>query len=61
MITPSFGIFKLTGSLFYAASRSNYHLLSAEKISFSLSPLVPEILEAKVGLIFHLNVLCNYF
>ncbi len=35
--------------------------LSAEKISLSLSYLVPEILGPKVGLIFHQNVLFNSF
>ncbi len=35
--------------------------LSEEKISLSLSHLVPEILGPKFGLIFHQNVLCNIF
>ncbi len=35
--------------------------LSAEKISLSLSDLVPELLGPKVGLIFHQNVLFNRF
>ncbi len=36
-------------------------LLSAEKISLSLSHLVPEILELKVGLIFQQKILFNSF
>ncbi len=44
MITSILGIFNPNGSLFYASSRSNWPPLSAEKISLSLSHLVPEII-----------------
>ncbi len=45
------------GSLFYAPSWSDWSYLSAEKISLSLSHLVPDILWPEVCLMFHQNVL----
>ncbi len=60
-MTPVFEIVKLIGSLFYTTTPSNWPPLSAEKISLSLSHLVPEILGPKVGLIVHQNVLFNGF
>ncbi len=52
-MTPIFEIFYPIGSIFYATSQS------AEKITLSLSHLVPEIRGPTVGLFFHPNVLFN--
>ncbi len=60
-MTPIWGIFNMIGSLCYTLTQSNWSPFSAEKISLSLSHLVPEILWPKVGLIFHQNVLVNRF
>ncbi len=60
-MTPIFGIFNLIGSLFYTSTQSNWLPLSAEKISLSLSHLVPEILGRKFGKMFYQNVLFNRF
>ncbi len=60
-MTPVFGIFNPTGSLFYTSTQSDGPPLSAEKIGLSLSHLVPEILGLTVGLIFHRNVFFNRF
>ncbi len=54
-------IFNPIGSLSYTATRSDGPPLSAEKISLSLSHLVPEILGPKIVLFFHQNVLFNRF
>ncbi len=60
-MTPIWGIFNPIRSLFYTTLQSDGPPLSAEKIGFSLSHLVLEILGPKVGLIFHQNVLFNRF
>ncbi len=52
-MTPVLGIYNPIGSLFYTATQSDWPPLYAEKIGLSLSHLVPEIQEPKVGLIFH--------
>ncbi len=58
---PCIFYFKSDWSLFDASSRSDVPPLSVEKIGLSLSHLVPEILEPKVGLLFHQNILFNNF
>ncbi len=58
---PVFGIINPIGSIFYTSTQSDWPPFSAEKIGLSLSHLVPEILGAKVGVIFHPNVLFNRF
>ncbi len=57
MITLVFGIFDPIGFLLCLTM----FRLTAEKFGLSLSHLVQEILEPKVGLIFHQNVLFNSF
>ncbi len=57
-MTLVLGIFQ---SLFYTFTQSDWPLLSADKISLSISHLVPEIPEPKVGLIFQQNLLANRF
>ncbi len=62
--TPGVGVILylvMVESLFYTSTQSDWPPLSAEKISLSLSHLVPEILGPKVGLIFDQNVLFNRF
>ncbi len=59
-MTPVFQIFDPIGSILYL-NTIRLTPFSAEKISLSLSHLVPEILGPKVGIIFHQNVLFNRF
>ncbi len=58
MIIP---IFDLIEFLCYASQRSDCPLFLQNKMVFSLSHFVPEILGRKVGLIVHENVLFNCF
>ncbi len=51
VITPDLAVFNPTGSLFMPQHNLIESPLSAEKISLSLSHLVPEILVSKVSLI----------
>ncbi len=49
---PCFGVFNPMGSLFYTSALSDWPPLSAEKIGWSPSHLVPEILGHKIDLCF---------
>ncbi len=61
LLTPVFDVFRSHWVRLLCPSRSYWPLLSAEKISFSLSHLVPEIIWAKVGLIFNKNLSFDHF
>ncbi len=61
VMIPTCEICDPSESLFYTSNQSDWPPLSAEKIDLSLSYLVPEISEPKLGLIFHQNELFNSF
>ncbi len=58
---PFFDIFLSHWVSFLCPTRSCWPPLFAEKISFSPSHIVPEIIWPKVGLMFHQNLSFNYF
>ncbi len=60
-IDPRFWHFPIPLGLFLCPTRSYWLPLSAEKISLSLSHLFPEIIWAKIGLIFHKNLSFDHF
>ncbi len=61
LLTPVFDIFQSHWISCLCPTRSYWPPLSAEKNSLSLSHLIPEIIWAKIGLIFHKNLSFDHF